>query len=475
MRIDAHKKIVDALKDVLGSEHVLCGAETARWATDWTGKYKSDPIAVVRPGSTKDVSRILELANEFTIPVIPVSGNTGLVGGTFATGGIMLSMERLNKIKDIDANARVAVVEAGVILSDLQDAANAVELSFPLSFGAQGSAMIGGCLATNAGGSNVLRYGNARDLCLGLEVVLPSGEIMDILSRLHKDNSGFNLKHLMIGSEGTLGIITAAALKLAPQPKAYVTAMIAMDSLESALALLHHLQDTTSGAVEAFEYMPRNYIEAHLKHSPDARPPFEILHDVNILTEIGVTASQDALPNNDGSLPVANLLVECLDEWLEDGRVKDAVVATNELQRRQMWSRREVAVELARAHPHVVPNDIALPLSAIAPFLERVKQRLELLDPNVDAMVVAHLGDGNIHYAVHPSSADPDIHSKITEAVEEEVIYFGGSFSAEHGIGLSKKASMMRRKDARALQSMRAIKGALDPNMILNPGKVIPQ
>ena len=229
----------DRLEEIVGKANVAQGSDLARWSRDWTGVYTWTPLAVVRPGSTAEVAAILRLANETGTAVVPVSGNTGLAGGTTAEGAIMLSLDRMNRIREVRPAARIAIVEAGVILSSLHEAADAHGMIFPLTFGARGSAMVGGFLSTNAGGSNVLRYGNTRDLCLGLEVVLPTGEVMDLMSELHKDNSGYNLKHLMIGAEGTLGIITAAVLKLAPKPRAYATAMVAAPSLDQALVLLN--------------------------------------------------------------------------------------------------------------------------------------------------------------------------------------------------------------------------------------------
>jgi FAD/FMN-containing dehydrogenase len=446
----------------------------ARWSRDWTGVYTWDPLAVVRPGSTAEVSAILRLANETGTKIVPVSGNTGLAGGTRADGAIMLSLDRMNRIREIRATARIAIVEAGVILSSLHDAVDAEGLIFPLTFGARGSTMVGGFLSTNAGGSNVLRYGNTRDLCLGLEVVLPTGEVMDLMSELHKDNSGYNLRHLLIGAEGTLGIITAAVLKLAPKPRAYATAMVAAPSLDQALSLLNRLQEATGGCVEAFEYMPRAYIEGHLAKFPQAKAPFDAMHDINILVEVGATAPRDCLPGPDGRIPVSAYLEEVLEQMFEDGAILDAVVAQSNAQRTEMWERREAAAEIALTHKPIVNNDIAVPLDKVATFLDRIHLRLNQLDAGAKELIVSHLGDGNVHYTVWPVSQDPQVHDAIMEAVEDVVLDLGGSFSAEHGIGTSKLPSMARRKNKVALSVMRAIKMALDPKGILNSGKVLP-
>ena len=383
-------------------------------------------------------------------------------------------VDRMSAIREIRPEARVAVVEAGAILSMIHDAADTHDLIFPLTFGARGSAMIGGALSTNAGGSNVLRYGNTRDLCLGLEVVLPTGEVMDLMSELHKDNSGYDLRHLMIGAEGTLGIITAAVLKLAPKPRAYATAMVAAPSIDQALVLLNRLQAASGGAVEAFEYMPGRFIEAHLAKFPGARAPFDAPYEVNIMIELGAVAARDATPLPDGTVPITALLEETLAELFEDGLVLDAVVAQNDSQRAEMWARREAAAEVSRLRDPQIDNDIAVPLDRMQTLIERVEAAARALDPGIEFVSVAHLGDGNLHFSGWPSTDDEAIHTAIKEKVEEITIELGGSFSAEHGVGISKLPSMTRRKSPEAMTAMRAIKQALDPNNILNPGKVLP-
>ena len=466
--------ILHQLRDILGAEHVLTGADTARWTQDWTGSYPSSPLAVARPANTAQVSQIMALAHATRTPVSPVSGNTGLTGGAQSVGGLKLSLDRMNRIREIRPAGRIAIVEAGVILSALHAAADVHDLIFPLTFGARGSAMIGGVLSTNAGGSNVLRYGNTRDLCLGIEVVLADGRIMNLMSELHKDNSGLNLRHLIIGAEGQLGIITAAVMKLRPKPKAYATAMVAVPTLDDALSLLHKMQDLTGGAVEAFEYMPRSYITEHLAMFPDARAPFAESYDVNIMIEVGATALHDAAPLLDGTVPVVNLLETTLGHMLENGTLLDAVIAQSEGQRREMWARREAAADIMQHRMPFVDTDVAVPLDRVAAFLATVVARVHAVDPAAGDFCVAHLGDGNLHYTVFPSTDDPTLAEALREAVEDVVLAFGGSFSAEHGIGQSKLGSMARRKDPVALDVMRAIKAALDPLGILNPGKVIP-
>ncbi len=466
--------LIADLTSALGPAHVLTGADTARYTKDWTGKFTSNPVAVACPANTQEVSQTLRIAAKHGLPVIPVSGLTGIVGGAMTNGGLMLSLERMNRIRNINPNARTAVVEAGVILSSLHDAADAHNLYFPLWFGARGSAMIGGVLSTNAGGSNVLRYGSTRALCLGLEVVLADGRVLNLMTALHKDNSGYDLKNLFIGAEGTLGVITAAVMKLVPKPRAYATAMLSARSLADALILLNRLQEATGGAVEAFEFMPKTYMQRMAQTLPDIRQPFTPMPDVTILVEIGATAPRDATPDADGSLPVVAQLTTTLSDMMTEGMVLDAQIAQNEAQRRAMWHIRESAAEITYARKPFIDTDVSLPLDQIATFLDRIHARLPALDAGSDTLTVGHLGDGNLHFTVFPTRDDPVLADAVVSAIEDEVQALAGSFSAEHGVGLSKRASMARRKDPVALAVMRSVKLALDPENRMNPGKILP-
>jgi len=466
--------ILDDLTEALGADCVVTGDDTARWGRDWMGLSDWTPLCVVRPRDTAGVSAALRLCHDAGVAVVPVSGNTGLAGGTTAEGAVMLSLDRMNAVREIRAEARIAVVEAGVVLASLHEAAAAHGLSFPMTFGAKGSAMIGGMLATNAGGSNVLRYGNTRDLVLGLEAVLADGRVVDLMSALHKDNSGLNLRHLLIGSEGILGVITAAVLKLVPTPRAFATAMVAAPDLPGALRVLNGLQEATGGAVEAFEYMDRAFMDQYAHLHPQMQEPFAARHDVNILVEVGAHAPRDVAPGPDGQAPVAAYLEQVLADLLEEGAIVDAVVAQSDAQRAAFWARREAAAEVTMSRKPVVLCDIAVAVDLVATFLEAMQGRLALLDPEAVSANVSHLGDGNVHYAVWVSSRDAGLKAAITEAVEDEVLRLGGSFSAEHGVGTYKLGSMARRKDPVAIEMMMAVKRALDPKGILNPGKVIP-
>lgn len=467
-------ELINALRNELGTAYVLVDQDTLPWSKDWMGVYHWSPLAVVRPSDTHEVSKVVQLCNAHNVAMVPVGGNTGLTGATQAQDAVMISLDRLNEIHRIDPDAMTAVVGAGAILHNIHEAADAHDLIFPLYFGARGSAMIGGNLSTNAGGSNVLRYGNTRDLCLGLEVVLPDGAIMDVMSELHKDNSGLNLKHLFIGGEGTLGIITAAVLKLYPKPLAYATAMVGLRDLRSALPLLNRLQRETGSGVEAFEFMPRRYIERHLQKTDGAIEPFEGAHEINILVEIATTRSTDLEPETDGTPRLTAILERSLADMIENDAAQDAVIAQNENQRRTMWERREAAAEITLGEKSSVDTDVAVSLSNVPVFLERISPIVAEIDPTGQEFYIAHLGDGNLHYTYFASSDDLGLRDQVMEAIENVVLELGGSFSAEHGIGTSKLNSMARRKNPAALALMRKIKASFDPKNLMNPGKVYP-
>ncbi len=447
---------------LIGADHVLTGPDAAGLSQDWTGAYQWTPLCVLRPGTTGEVSALMALAHETGTPVVPVSGNTGLSGGTRADGAAMLSLDRMSRIREIRTKTRLAIVEAGVVVETLRNTAAEQGLMFPVSFGAQGSARIGGILSTNAGGSNVLRYGNTRAQVLGVEVVLADGRVMDLMSELHKDNTGYDLRDLVIGAEGTLGIITAAVVKLVPAPQTHATAMVAPRDLDAALALLGRLQTISGGLVEAFEYMPRDYIETHVARVPGAREPFDAPHAVNVMVEMA------------GPGDIGGMLETELAAALERGEIADATIAQNDTQRREIWARREAAAEIAFARSPRVTTDIALPLDRLSSFFDRVRPVLGDLDPGVTDTCVAHLGDGNIHFVVYPTRDEPTLADAVVQAVEGVVGDLGGSFSAEHGIGTSKLPSMQRLKNPVALDVMGAIKAAMDPKGILNPGKLLP-
>ena len=458
---DDRQTALDALRDVLGDRHVLTGQETERFTRDWTGKWRAAPVAVVRPADTDEVVRVVRIAARHDLAIVPVGGNTGLVGGTSNDGALMVSLERLTGIA---VNPDTATMEAGAgaILSDVHDRAAAHDLIFPLTFGARGSARVGGFLSTNAGGSNVVRYGSTRGLVLGLEVVLADGRVLDLMSHLRKDNTGYDLRDLFIGAEGTLGIVTAAVLRLLPKPRHHAAALVAVRDLPTALSLLRRLQTATDGAVEAFEYMPRAYMAALAAHRPDLRQPFG-LHDHTVMIDLGGL-----------SRPLGAALEDVLTEAVEAEHVLDAMIAQNEAQRAHIWAMREAAAEITFTRLPIVDTDVALPLDAVADFIQEMEDRLAWLDAGAEHLIVAHLGDGNIHLTIYPTRDASDHLDAIREMVEDVTVEMNGSISAEHGIGLSKLATLSRRKDPVALDVMRAIKTALDPENRMNPGKVVP-
>ena len=468
-------ELLDQIRANIGDKYVVTGQDAQAWTRDWTDVYHWQPLAVTRPANTEEVQAIARACFAKNIAMVPVGGNTGLTGATKAQDAIMISLDRMNAIRDIKPNAQIAIVESGAVLDSIHQAVDDHDLVFPLIFGARGSAMIGGNLSTNAGGSNVLRYGNTRDLCLGLEVVLADGQVMNLMSELRKDNTGLNLKHLFIGAEGTLGIITAAVLRLYRKPLAYVTAMVGLRQLEYALPLLNRLQNETGGGVEAFEFMPRRYIERHIERIPGAEEPFEGVHEVNILVEVASTRASDLQHDEHGTPQLQAILETALMDMIASDKAQDAVIAQNEFQRRSMWARREAAAEITVGFPGAVDTDVAVPLEAVPSFLKQITDRVQKIDPDGQEFYLSHLGDGNLHYTFYPSDTSGRFKEPITEAIEDVVLGLQGSFSAEHGIGLSKRNSMARRKDPVALEMMRAVKSALDPKNLMNPGKVYPE
>lgn len=465
--------LVQELAEIVGSRNVLIGADMSSYLSDWTGAYSGDAEAVVRPASTEDVSAIVKAAYASGTKITVQSGNTSVAGGSVPTqsGGIVLSLGRLNTIRNIDIRARTATVDAGVVLQTLQEKVGERGLDFPLMFGARGSAMIGGTLATNAGGSNVLRYGNARDLCLGIEAVLPNGDVIHGLTGLRKDNTGYDLKDLMIGAEGTLGVITGAVLKLVPTPSVRSTAFLALSDMGAALDVLHALQDSSGGLVEAFEWMPGDTVAAIVAHNSRLRAPLETPAEVGILVELASTRPSDGETDDTGSRRLDRLMLDVVEGLMEKERVVDGFFATSEQQRIDLWALREEVLETIRAKGSFLSLDAALPLSLIEEFLEQAEPITAAA--HLQSMPVAHLGDGNIHYAVVAAEghdwASLDL-GAYSEKMINLIVGMGGTFSAEHGIGRSKVKVLAAQKDPAQLAVMRQIKHALDPDTLLNPG-----
>jgi len=473
---------ISSLKSKFDDSTVLTDAQDmSKYVTDWPGKMTGKALAVVRPTSTEDVAAMVKLAFETGTPIVPQGGNTSVAGGSIpddSGAAIVLSLERMNKILEISPAAMTMTVEAGCVLETLQNTVEEQDLFFPLNFGAKGSCMIGGNLATNAGGQNVVRYGNTRELCLGIEAVLPDGRIINLLSGLRKDNTGYDLRDLFIGSEGTLGVITAATMKLFHLPKARATSYAVVPDISRGLELLNRAQAETGGAVEAFELIPRVFLELVQKHAPQHHIPFENIPELCVLIEIAATSDAEAVVGEDGVLPISAKLEKILESGFEDGLVLDAVIASSEAQRREMWEMREGALEVVTAAGTRVGFDISLPLDQVHGFVDEMTQRAEAIMPNLKMCHMGHLGDGNLHYSVFPPEGESEAFlanaDAIKTAVYGSISDFGGSFSAEHGIGTTKLCAMTNYKDPVALAVMQQIKATLDPKGIMNPGKLLP-
>ncbi|MBI1383700.1 MAG: FAD-binding protein [Rhizobiales bacterium] len=462
-----------ALTAIVGERHALTAPEdVAPHLVEWRGLYRGRTAMVLRPGSTEEVSRILAFANERRIAVVPQGGNTGLVGGQipFEHGGeIVLSLSRLKRIRDIDPVGNTMVVEAGVTLEAAQKAAEGAGRLLALSLASQGTCQVGGNLSTNAGGINVLAYGNARDQALGLEVVLADGRIWNGLRRLRKDNTGYDLRDLFIGAEGTLGVITAATLKLAARPLATVTAIAGISSPQAAAALFSRARDASGPTLTAFEIMPRIGIEFVLRHLPGARDPLAGRHDWYVLMDL-VSLS----PSDDASQRMEDILAGAI----EAGDVEDAAIASSKAQSAALWSLRENLSEMQRHEGGSIKNDVSVPVARVPELLTRADAVVAAMMPGARPVAFGHFGDGNIHYNIsQPVGADAAAFmarwQEVTEAVGEVVLGLDGSISAEHGIGRQKREKLAELKAGTEIELMRAIKSALDPNGILNPGKVV--
>lgn len=441
-------------------------------SVDWLRLYRGVTPLVLKPASTQEVSAIVSVCAESGIGIVPQGGNTSLVGGSvpFGTGNeIVLNLSRMNKIRSVDRLNDTITVGAGCILATVQAAAEEVDRLFPLRLAAEGSCQIGGNIASNAGGTNVLRYGNTRDLVLGLEVVLPDGRIWNGLRGLRKDNTGYDLKQLFIGSEGTLGIITAAVLKLFPRPASIETAICAVSSVEAALELLVRYKERTGNQVTAFELMPRTGVELVLKHFPATRFPLAEIHDWQVLIE---------LSSGDSGPALRETMEDTLQQAFEADLVTDAVLAASVEQSRAFWAIREGLAEADVLEGASIHCDIAVPLSAIPAFLQESISVAEVVCEGVRVVAFGHMGDGNIHFGiVQPQGADGDaFHAReeeITGLIHDIVYRFDGTISAEHGLGRVKRDAILHYRDAVDHDLMLMTKQTFDPKNIMNPGKFI--
>jgi FAD/FMN-containing dehydrogenase len=448
------------LGDIVGAAHVLTDPNDTRpYFTDWRRQYSGTAECVVRPASTDEVSRVVALCRAENVAVVPQGGNTGLCGGSVPTGArpeVVLSLGRMNRIRSLDRLNDTLTVEAGCVLANVQRAAEDAGRLFPVSLAAEGSCQIGGNLSTNAGGVNVLRYGTAREQVLGLEVVLPDGRVWDGLRGLRKDNTGYDLKQLFLGAEGTLGIITAAVLRLYPKPTASATAWIALESPAAAIELLAFLHERLGERVSAFELLSRACVEAVLSFAAGTQDPLPAAHPWYVLAEIADSGDERALR-------------ERVEEALGEANVIDAVIAQSVEQSRALWRIRETVPEAQFTN---VKHDIAVPVSKTAQFIERAGERLAARYPNVRPFAFGHVGDGNIHYNVGPESMLAE-RAGVNRIVYDVVAELDGSISAEHGLGQLKREEIRAHKDPLELELMRAIKRALDPDGLMNPGKVL--
>lgn len=457
-----------AIREAVEPKGVIEGADRAPFLSEWRDRWPGEAALIVAPASTEEVARVVKICADHNVAITPQGGNTGLVGGQIPYGTeILLSLKRMRTIRDVSPLGNTMTVDAGVTLAAAQDAAKAADRLFPLSIGSEGSCQIGGVISTNAGGVNVLRYGNMRDLVLGIEAVLPNGEIWNGLKRLRKDNTGYDLKQLFIGAEGTLGVVTGAVLKLFPRPSEFVTAFAGTPSAEDAVALLSYAQQATGGLVSSFELISRQAVELVLKHIPETRDPLSGRHPWYVLMECSASggdlrASVEAL----------------LGAALEKGVVADAAIADSERQAKDFWRVRHSISEAINGEGLGARHDVSVPTADIPAFLQKADAVVASAAPGARIVAFGHIGDGNVHYDVVPPAgagkhALDDRRKSIESQVYDVILSFNGSISAEHGVGRHKRDAVAARKSPLELSMMRALKHAIDPQGIMNPGKML--
>jgi FAD/FMN-containing dehydrogenase len=462
-------ELIARFRTIVGDKYAVTDpADIAPYTTEERDLFHGHSPLVLRPGSTAEVAAICKLANEHRIALVPQGGNTGLVGGqTPHNGEVVISLRRIDKIRDVDVESNTMTCEAGVILQVAQQRAAEVDRLFPLSLGAEGSCTIGGNLSTNAGGTTALAYGVAREMALGVEVVLADGRVLNLLSKLKKDNTGYDLRNLFIGAEGTLGIITAATLKLFPKPRAIETAYVGLKSPADALKLLSVSRNEAAGTLTSFELLAEMAVDFSVRHGIDVRDPLENKHPWYVLMEL-------SSPRDDAR----DTLEAILAKGLEDGIVDDAVIAANLSQRQAFWKLRDEMSAAQKPEGGSIKHDISVPVAAVPAFIAEADAAVVKLIPGSRPVPFGHLGDGNIHYNVsQPIGADAagflNRWHEVNKVVFDIVLKMGGSISAEHGIGVLKRDELPDVKDKTAIELMRQFKAMLDPNGIFNPGKVL--
>ena len=463
--------LIDRLRTSLGERAVLTDPrDVAPYVTDWTGEFVGAAPAVLRPADTDAVAAAVRLCSAAGVSLVPQGGNTGLVGGSVpdrSGSSVVLSLDRMRRVRDIDTVADTITVESGVLLGTVQDAAAAAGRLFPLSLGSEGSCTIGGNVSTNAGGTAVLRYGMMRDLVLGLEVVLADGRVWDGLRPLRKDNTGYDLKQLFIGAEGTLGVVTAAVLRLLPDTPRRATALLALPDVEAAVTLLPMLRAHSGGLLTTWELVGRRALDLVLLHLPGTRDPFDEPHAWYGLVELA-GASGD----------VGDHLESALAAAVDDGLVVDAVVAGSPAQRASLWALREGVSEAQKVAGATVKHDVTVPIGALPRFVAELGPRLQALLPGVRLVTYGHVGDGNLHYNLSAPPGEDDAlrlaAPRMTRVVYDAVDELGGSISAEHGLGVLKRDSAASHKSQVERDLMRSVKQALDPHGLMNPGKLVP-
>ncbi len=473
--------ILDELAEIVGNAGIKTEAsETSGFLTDWHGHYHGAAIAVILPQTTQQVSAVMACADAHNIAVVVQGGNTGFMGGATpdnSGNSILLSLRRMNRIREIDATNMSMTVEAGCVLQSLHDETESAGLYFPLNLAAKGSCTIGGNLGTNAGGLNVVRYGTTRELTLGLEVVLIGGRVLHMLSGLRKDNTGYDLRNLFIGSEGTLGVITAATMKLFPLPAARATAFAEVRDVAAAVELLHRLQAASGGSVEAFELIPADILHVLFHHFPEIPEPLSTRGAMNVLMEITSTNPDSGAPDASGKPPLQSILENTLASAFEDGLVIDAAIVASEAQRKALWDVREMAPESHKKSKHVARSDISLPQSALASFYDEMVAGIKAIGPNLLICGYGHIGDGNLHFNIIADDGSNDDFETKKDALYNllygMVAKYQGSISAEHGIGQTKRDQLATVKAPEILDVMRAIKASLDPKNLMNPGKIL--